>query len=267
MKLLKILCTVLLAIALSCTQQNQAISDRSNAFLGNRVQISVSVSNVEAAAEFYRNLGFKKMSGRASGDYPWELMTDGTIELMLSQNKFVSPALTYFAPDMEKRLQRLRHNGIEPNDVITREGKFSSAILITPNGLGMTLISFKSSNLPAPGMIPQSLLGPFGDVSIRAKNPEEVVPFWQKLGFKVVSRIVAPDTAIIMNDGLVNVGVYKNPDFERPALTFHGEQPDSLYLKLEKAGIQNLRRITTQNETVEKIYIYSPDGLLLRVEF
>jgi len=76
--------------------------------------------------------------------YPWAILSDGMNILGLHQTKdFDYPAITYFAPDMSQRVQKLKEAGITSfADWQGQGGKEGNFILTTPEGQKIFLFSF-----------------------------------------------------------------------------------------------------------------------------
>jgi hypothetical protein len=92
-----------------------ALENYPNKMIGIFGEYSVPVSGLETSLEYWQKLGFDVLS-RNEEPYPWAIVTDGLNVLGLHQTtEFNTQAITYFAPDMEKRIAALKNNGLEDN--------------------------------------------------------------------------------------------------------------------------------------------------------
>jgi transcriptional antiterminator NusG len=75
-------------------------------------EFSLSAADVAASVAYWQRLGFKRLAGD-NKPYPWAIVSDGRVRLGLHQTpRFTKPTLSYFAPDMPERLERLRQQDI-----------------------------------------------------------------------------------------------------------------------------------------------------------
>lgn len=96
------------------------------------------VANLKDAMAFWEKLGFKT-KGINLMPYPWTIMTDGKSIVGLHQTKdWEGAAITYFAPDMGKRLEALKADGIVGKEIGMGPNNVS---VTTPEGLKLFLFS------------------------------------------------------------------------------------------------------------------------------
>ena len=77
-------------------------------------ELAVAVTNFEETAVFWQQFGFEP-THTSNEPYPWGIFNDGLMVLGFHQTtefSDTSPALTYFAPDMPERIERLRKAGV-----------------------------------------------------------------------------------------------------------------------------------------------------------
>jgi len=71
------------------------------------------VKDIDASMAFWKLLGFDSVSEFTS-PYRWAIMTDGLAVVGLHESAhFNAPAITYFAADMQLRINRLKANGLQ----------------------------------------------------------------------------------------------------------------------------------------------------------
>jgi catechol 2,3-dioxygenase-like lactoylglutathione lyase family enzyme len=108
-----------------------------NPRLGVLGELALAVPDLSQAIAKWGLLGFEVRHRESIGDhYQWAILSDGLLPLGLHQTAdFSGPALTYFAPDMEQRLQQLAAAGVEiSNPMPDEEGHVRNAIVQAPDG-------------------------------------------------------------------------------------------------------------------------------------
>ncbi len=86
-----------------------------NQALGTFGEYSVPVKNLEASLQYWTTLGFEILSQNQQ-PYPWSIISDGMNVIGLHQTtEFNVQAITYFAPDMQKRINALKNAGLDDN--------------------------------------------------------------------------------------------------------------------------------------------------------
>ncbi len=239
-------------------------SESKLAGLGKKGFISISSTDIQQSQNFYQKLGFKPLENRLEGPNPWALLSNGQVELMISQNRFPSPALTYFAHNMEKRLKKLQQEGVVISNIIRSEGKFISAVLMDPNGLGITLIQFNEKDLPESKKITPDTQFLFSNLSLPTKDLKHSVEFWQKLGFQITNQSNNPYPRAKMTDGVITIALLQTDDFTRPILNFILRTDQLPQKVLEKCGL--LQERDSLNDSTGQILLQSPDGDKIVIE-
>lgn len=62
--------------------------------------------------------------------------------------------------------------------------------------------------------------GMYGEFAHPVKDLEASLTFWEKLGFKAISKNTSPYPWAIISDGLAVVGLHQTENFRQPAITF-----------------------------------------------
>jgi ribosomal-protein-alanine N-acetyltransferase len=104
-------------------------------------ELAHPVKDLEASLAFWGHLGFKTVTKFAS-PYPWAIISDGLSIVGLHESThFASPAITYFAADMQDKIAKLKKSGLK--DLTDRgQGNF---VLTTPEGQHIFLFSLSGT--------------------------------------------------------------------------------------------------------------------------
>lgn len=105
-------------------------------------ELSLGVSNLEEAIEFWKQFDFEPKSVNKV-PYPWAIMSDGYNIIGLHEREgYDAPAITYFAADMLKRIEALKKEGFtDMKPVPTMEQFEQYKILETPEGAKIFLFN------------------------------------------------------------------------------------------------------------------------------
>jgi hypothetical protein len=83
-----------------------------NERLGIFGEYSLGIDDLDFSAAYWQEFGFA-LRHRAEEPYPWAILSDGLLTLGLHETQeFDGPTLTYFAPDMKERVERLAAAGV-----------------------------------------------------------------------------------------------------------------------------------------------------------
>ena len=104
-------------------------------------EFAIAVDDYQTAADFWRMLGYTSLH-ESVDPYPWGILSDEKMVLGLHQTDqyggevdFSGPAMTYFAPDMARRLEELKEAGyVFASEMVGEEGQVSNATLKGPDG-------------------------------------------------------------------------------------------------------------------------------------
>ena len=95
-----------------------------NPMCGTFGECSIPVTNFDSSFAYWKKLGFK--GTKYTEPYPWSVMTDGLFSIGLhQQTQFTYPAITFFAPDMQQKIDKLKSLGLSvtefmaPGNVVT----------------------------------------------------------------------------------------------------------------------------------------------------
>jgi predicted lactoylglutathione lyase len=107
-------------------------------------EYSVPVKDLNTSITYWKTIGFDPLSVNEQ-PYPWAILTDGMNILGLHQTtEFTRQAITYFAPDMKQRIDKLKNEGLDDNinGFTGTGGSENNAVLTTMENQKFFLFSF-----------------------------------------------------------------------------------------------------------------------------
>ncbi len=76
-------------------------------------EYALPVTDLENSIAYWNKLGFVSVS-RFTSPYAWAILSDGLGVVGLHQTRhFNAPSITYFAADMNDKIEKLKHEGLE----------------------------------------------------------------------------------------------------------------------------------------------------------
>lgn len=260
------LIALILLFILSCeSERTTEPAAQGNSPLGNTVHVSLSVKALPVSLEFFGKLGFRKLDSRESGENPWALISDGKMLIMLSQNPFPSPGLTYYAPDMQKRVARVEQSGFKFDDILSAGGRFSSAVARSPGGISVSLIAFDDQALPGITEPFETKCGNFKELSIPTKDVSTSKQFWWNLGFEVTTQDSMTGHEMVLSDGLIHLNLWQNAPFLSPALTYSTADLKRNLQTLRQTGVPVSKQLPVAPGEAAELQIVTPDQHLIRI--
>jgi predicted lactoylglutathione lyase len=218
--------------------------------LGTAVEIKLKSKNIDKSMSFYEYLGFRKI-----GD---DVMTDGSINIRLSDENFTSPTLSYRGTQ-DDMIQAIFKNQKQP------ASKVQNAEFKSMSGLTISINRDKSKvKMPAGTPVtrtPISRLGKFGEFSIPVKNVAKGVMFWARLGFEPLHIAKIPYPYSILSDGLIVIGLHQSGDFNDFTLTYFAEDMQERVALLTDEGLDMQPMKSEAEATIyENAWFLSPEG-------
>lgn len=219
--------------------------------LGDVTAITITTSDLEKSLQFYVQLGFRELY-RFDFPYPFIQITDGALLIMLKKEELPSIVLTYYVKDVNKVVEGLENKDIQFHKKPREFDRIKHYSLLSPDQLEISLVDYidgfyKPESPIMPAMNPEDYfnsdkysnksIGMFGELSHPVKDIETSILFWDKLGFKPISRHTSPYPWAILTDGLAVVGLHQTSDFKQPIITyFAGDMPQRID-NLKAAGL------------------------------
>ena len=221
--------------------------------LGEITAITMTSPDLERSLNYYEKLGFSEV-GRYDFPFPWIQISDGALLIMLRLGNDPYCALTYYVHDLDRIVSELEKEGLEfsqkpnPNDMIKR------FLLQSPDGLTVSLVSFVDGFKQPPGptmlttdqkdyfnpeMYVNKSCGMFGEFAHPVKDLDASLLWWEKLGFKSLSKFSSPYPWAILSDGLAVVGLHQTTNFTFPTITYFASDMKGKIEKLKSEGLQD----------------------------
>lgn len=221
--------------------------------LGEVTAITITSPDLNESLKYYQKLGFAELF-RADFPFPWIQVTDGALLIMLRQDKNPYIALTYYTKEIDKVVADLKQVGISLMAMPTPDKMIQRFLISTDEGHNITLVSYVEGFAQPSGttmltMRPQDFSNPdkyvnktcgmFGEFAYPVKNLDNSISFWEKLGYKSLSKKASPYPWAILSDGLGIVGLHQTNNFSVPTITFFASDMKDKIGQLKNSGLNN----------------------------
>ena len=229
------------------------MAENRKAMLGEVNAISITSPDLEMSLEFYQKLGFSEVY-RADFPFPWIQVSDGALLLMLRKNPVPMCSLTYFTKEIHEVVASLSSVGITCSQMTQSSDMIQRFHMLSPDGLNIVLVSYVDGFFQPPGptmihMHQQDYFNPekyvnktcglFGEFAHPVNDLEISIAFWEKLGFKVMSKFTTPYPWAIITDQLAVIGLHQTKKFSYPAITFFASDMRAKIENLKNAGLED----------------------------
>src|SRR3954462_4295175 len=189
---------ILLAAALLCgCAKNSSVIVQpppDSGLLAPYAQIAITlredVGGLSKVRDFYEKLGFKAIE-EGGEPVPYVLYTDGVIHVRVDECQFPSPRLDYFTADAPKEVERVQSLDIMISTEKACARKVNVTNIIDPNNQQLAIIQQDHAPVAEPRKS-HSLMGRFGELSVRTSNLDESIGWYGKLGFNRVKKFEKP---------------------------------------------------------------------------
>ncbi len=219
--------------------------------LGDVSAITITSTDLAASLAFYQQLGFSELY-RADFPFPWIMVSDGALLIMLRQDKDPYIALTYYTKEMDLVVSDLTDIGVPvkqiptPNPMIQRflittaEGHFISLVTFVEGFAqppGNTMLTMPPADYAKPGTYTNKICGMFGELAFPVTDLERSIAFWEKLGYRSLSKRTLPYPWAILSDGVGIVGLHQASNFSVPTITFFAADMKTKIAHLKSTGL------------------------------
>jgi hypothetical protein len=222
--------------------------------LGNVCSITISSPDLEVSLTYWQRLGFKELS-RFDFPFPWIQITDGALLIFLRLDTEPYIGLGYYTHDPDTLASTLEATGIifaakpQPEDAIKRY------LIKTPEGFnialvenvrdffvqppGPTMLKMPQEDFFKPEKYVNKTIGLFGELARPVGYLEASMQYWEKLGFKALSKFSTPYPWAILSDGLAVIGLHQIQSFSYSAITYFAADMPHKIEALKEAGLDN----------------------------
>jgi catechol 2,3-dioxygenase-like lactoylglutathione lyase family enzyme len=227
--------------------------DFPKAKLGDVTAITITSPDLEESLKYYQRLGFTELF-RVDFPFPLIQITDGALLIMLRKDKNPYIALTYYTKEIDNVVEDLKNEGVSPKSIPTPDPNIKRFLISTPEGHnislvthlgfdkpgGNTLLTMQPQDYSNPEKYTNKVCGMFGELAYPVNNLDNSILFWEKLGFKTLSKRTSPYPWAILSDGLAIVGLHETNSFTVPTITFFAADMKDKIEKLKQNGLNSL---------------------------
>lgn len=237
--------------------------------LGEVTAFTITTTDLEKSLNYYQRLGFSKLF-RTDFPFPLIQISDGALLIMIREDKNPYIALTYYVREMDAVVSELEKEGIALKQIPTPSPMIKRYLINTEEGANLTLVSFgegfvqpegktlltiSPSDYSKPEMYTNKICGLFGEYALPVNDLDRSVSFWEKLGFKMLSKKTSPYPWAILSDGLAIVGLHQSKEFANPTITFFASDMKEKIESLKNNGLTNFTELGGSN-----IVLNTPEG-------
>lgn len=221
--------------------------------LGQITALTIATPDLENSLKYYQQLGFAEVM-RFDFPFPWIQISDGALLIMLRKDPTPYLALTYYVSNIDAVVKELEDAGITFTQKPNANAQFKRYIFQSPDGLtvslvnivegfqqppGPTMLTMPQQDMMKPEKYVNKTIGMFGELAHPVTDLDASIAFWEKLGFKALSRFSSPYPWAILSDGLAIVGAHQSTQFSYPAITYFAADMKDKIAKLKENGLEN----------------------------
>ncbi|MFQ5460601.1 MAG: VOC family protein [Anaerolineae bacterium] len=229
--------------------------------LGDRVELSLSVKDLDTTLDFFSTLGYQQLAESYDEPAPWVVLSDGHVNVALHQKEAPSPSLVYFTADLDRRLALMEEHGIALVKRTENQGRTIMASFEDPNGQGLAVADMVAAHVPAPEGRGRSRLGHFGELSIPTTGLKKSVAFYRALGYeRIGGDEQEPYPWAVMFDGMIPIGLHETDDFGATTITYFATDMVARIAAVEAEGIPLAWSKQNKAGEIAAARIETPDG-------
>jgi predicted lactoylglutathione lyase len=232
--------------------------------LGDVACVSITSKNLDSSMAVYSKLGFAETTSNTF-PFPWVQASDGSLLLMIRKDDTPYIGLTYYSNNLDKTIAQLEKDGIEFAQKPKETDMLKRYYIKTPDGfnvviannlgkfsqpVGPTMLTMKQDDFKSADKYPNKQCGAFGEFCQPVTDIDNSIAFWEKLGFKVKSKMTQPYPYAILSDGLMLIGLHQTKDFNYPAITYFGINTEKRVQQLKDAGLKNFTDMMGKNNVI-----------------
>lgn len=221
--------------------------------MGEITAITIASPDLDKSLAYWQKLGFSEVM-RMDFPFPWIQITDGALLIMLRKDTDPYLALTYYVKDIDAVVSDLERKGVvftqKPvsNDFVKRyllqsPDKHIISLVNIQEGFkrpeGVTMLTMQQEDYMKPEKYQNKICGMYGEFAHPVTDLEQSIAFWEKLGFKVLSKYQTQNPWAILTDGLAILGLHQSTGFSKPAITFFAADMKEKIAVLKAGGLEN----------------------------
>lgn len=116
--------------------ERKDVKNYPNPMCGTFGELSLPVVNFDSSFAYWKKLGFT--GTKYTEPYPWAVLTDGLFSIGLhQQTQFTYQAITFFAPDMQQRIDKLKALGLSVTEFMAP----GNVVVVAPEGTHIFLFT------------------------------------------------------------------------------------------------------------------------------
>jgi catechol 2,3-dioxygenase-like lactoylglutathione lyase family enzyme len=240
--------------------------------IGEYYTIHITTKDLEQSFEFWKKFGFKELF-RYDYPFPFMYITDGTINIMLRKNDEPYIGLTYFVKDVKAKVAELEKEGISFIElpIPSAQDHLQRYKTVSPDGINLTIVthteSFVKPTLPTmlhiapsdymnPEKYGNKTIGMFAEFAHIVKDLDVSIEYWDKLGFKVLTKHSSPYPWAILSDGTSVLGCHQSTHFSGVGITYFASDMKDKITALKENGLTNYKEMMGP----DNIVVPTPEG-------
>jgi len=226
--------------------------------LGTFHELSIAVSDVRLALEFYEQLGFTQASTADTFTHPYAVLSDGRLCIGLHQRAGPSPVLSFVRPGIAASLGAFRAAGIEPSMLHVGEEIFNELVFSDPFGQAVAVLEARTYSPLAPDAAATPLCGEFAEYSMPVSDFAAAQRFWEPLGFVAVEETQLPYAHLSLTSDHLDLAFHHAAFQRRPLLVFRDAKLGAHLGQLEQLGMS-----LSPLPAAGSVLLSTPDGTAL----
>lgn len=240
--------------------------------IGEHCAINITSRNLDESFAFWQKFGFRELF-KYDFPFPFMLITDGTINVMLRKDDKPYIGLTYYVPNVQAKVNELMAEGVPFTELpMPSAGDMLKRFkTVSPDGVNITLVTyvetFVKPTLPTMLRIDPSdymnplkygnkTIGMFGEYAHVVNDLEISIQYWDKLGFKVLTKQSSPYPWAILSDGTSVVGCHQSTHFTGVGITYFAADMKDKITTLKNGGLDNYKEMMGP----DNIVVNTPEG-------
>lgn len=210
---------------------------------GHFLELSIPTGDIQASLDFYRRLGFAEIETGEIRSYYYAVVTDGKIAIGLHGSGPEEPAIAFVRQNLAGHVHDLEEAGI--NLIFQELGfeRFHEVGFYSPDGHLVRMMEARTFSPAGPETSPAPTIGQLAEISLRSRDFERSISFWQQRGFIVDADDDTPGDIghVPMIAPGISIGLRDDLRWPEPALRFEAKNIAPIIDELDQKGISVMR--------------------------